>query len=298
MGNHVGDWTDIVDLDYNNKDLWDYQIETLKMWAEIVDGFRCDVAPFIPIEFWSKAREEVAKVNPDCFWLSESVEPHFIVEMRSMGLICHSDSEIYQAFDVCYDYDIYGIFRNYLKGSCPLSTYVDRVNLQEAIYPANYVKLRYLENHDQDRAKAIIPDEEALQNWTAFIYFQKGLTLIYNGQETENDKVPSLFDKDAVSWNTGYDLSGYMSKLYQFKKNPILTNSTYKVKAYDEEDILAGVHLAGEKKLVGIFSFKNKKAEVPVELEDGTYQNLLTEESVKVSNGKIYCDGKPIIIEA
>ena len=25
-----GDWTDIVDLDYNNKELWDYQIQTLK----------------------------------------------------------------------------------------------------------------------------------------------------------------------------------------------------------------------------------------------------------------------------
>ena len=297
MGNHVGDWTDIVDLDYNNKALWDYQIETLKMWAEIVDGFRCDVAPLIPIEFWLKAREEVAKINPDCFWLSESVEPSFIVELRSMGLVCHSDSEIFQAFDVCYDYDIHKIFRDYLEAKCSLSTYVDRINLQEAIYPANYVKLRYLENHDQDRAKAIIPDQEALLNWTAFIYFQKGLTLLYNGQETENDKVPSLFDKDTVCWDTGYDLSDYISKLYQFKKNPILTNSTYKVKAYDEEDMIVGMHLAGEKKLVGIFSLKNKKAEVPVELADGTYQNLLTEEVVTVADGKLYCDGKPIIID-
>ena len=59
MGNHVGDWTDIVDLDYRNQDLWDYQIETLKQWARIVDGFRCDVAPLIPIEFWKAAREAV-----------------------------------------------------------------------------------------------------------------------------------------------------------------------------------------------------------------------------------------------
>lgn len=297
MGNHVGDWTDIVDLDYNNKDLWNYQIETLKMWAEIVDGFRCDVAPLIPIEFWLKAREEVAKVNPDCFWLSESVEPEFIVDLRSAGLVCHSDSEIYQAFDVCYDYDIYRVFREYLEGKCPLSTYMNRVNLQEAIYPANYVKLRYLENHDQDRAKAVIASQEALMNWTAFIYFQKGLTLIYNGQETENDKVPSLFDKDTISWNTGYDLTDYMSKLYQLKKNPILTDSAYRVKAYDEADIAVAMHTAGDKKLVGIFSFQGKKAEVCVDLADGAYLNLLTEESVTVSNGKIFCDGKPIIIE-
>ena len=89
-----------------------------------------------------------------------------------------------------------------------------------------------------------------------------------------------------------------MSKLYQFKKNPILTNSTYKVKAYDEADIAVAMHLAGDKKLVGIFSFKDKKAEVPVDLADGTYQDLLTEESVTVADGKIYCEGRPIIIEA
>ena len=66
MGNRVGDWGDIVDLDYGNKELWDYQIDTLKMWAGIVDGFRCDVAPLVSLAFWLKAREEVARVNPEC----------------------------------------------------------------------------------------------------------------------------------------------------------------------------------------------------------------------------------------
>ena len=40
----VADWWDVVDLDYSNRDLWNYQIDTLKQWAAIVDGFRCDVA--------------------------------------------------------------------------------------------------------------------------------------------------------------------------------------------------------------------------------------------------------------
>ncbi len=296
MGNRVGDWSDIVDLDYNNKDLWDYQIDTLKMWAEIVDGFRCDVAPLIPLEFWLKAREEVGKVNPDCFWLSESVEPEFITSLRSRGMVALSDSEIFQAFDVCYDYDIHKIFRSYLDGECPLSKYVDRVNMQEFIYPANYVKLRYLENHDQDRAKSFIDSQDALINWTAFIYFQKGMTLLYCGQETENDNRPSLFDKDTVNWDTGYDISDYMSKLYEFKKNPVLANSTYTLNAFDAEDIMVGMHIDGDKKLVGIFNLKGKKAEVPVELKDGSYINLLTGENVTVTNGKVCSGGQPIII--
>lgn len=298
MGNRVGDWSDIVDLDYSNIELWDYQIETLKMWAQIVDGFRCDVAPFVPIEFWLRARSEVNEIKSDFLWLSESVEGDFIKHIRSRGMVCHSDSEMFQAFDVCYDYDIFGTFRMYLDGKCPLSTYVERVNMQEYIYPANYVKLRCLENHDQARAKSIIDSQMGLINWTAFIYFQKGMTLIYGGQEMENDKVPSLFDKDTVSWNTGYNISDYLAKLYQFKKNSILKDSTYSLKAFDDEDIMVGMHIIDDKKLVGIFNLKGTKASVDVDLEDGRYKDVLTGEDVTVENGKVYSDGAPIIISA
>ena len=85
------------------------------MWAGIVDGFRCDVAPLVSLAFWLKAREEVARVNPECIWLSESVEPEFIVDMRAKGMTNLSDSEIFQAFDMCYDYDIFKYFRQYLS---------------------------------------------------------------------------------------------------------------------------------------------------------------------------------------
>ena len=63
FGNRVGDWTDIIDLDYSNRELWDYQIETLKFWAGIVDGFRCDVAPLIPLEFWLKGLHLAQRVR-------------------------------------------------------------------------------------------------------------------------------------------------------------------------------------------------------------------------------------------
>ncbi len=90
FGNRVGDWTDIIDLDYSNRELWDYQIETLVQWAEIVDGFRCDVAPLVPIAFWEQARDAVAAVRPDAIWLSESVEPDFITYMRAQGIAAHA----------------------------------------------------------------------------------------------------------------------------------------------------------------------------------------------------------------
>ena len=115
FGNRVGDWTDIIDLDYNNTELWDYQIETLKIWAEIVDGFRCDVAPLIPLEFWKRARQEVEEVRKGCIWLSESIDPEFILFMREQGLTALSDSEIFSVFDMSYDYDIYGDMVKYVR---------------------------------------------------------------------------------------------------------------------------------------------------------------------------------------
>lgn len=297
MGNRVGDWSDIVDLDYNQAGLWDYQIESLKMWAGIVDGFRCDVAPLIPLDFWLRAREEVEKVRPNCLWLSESVEPEFIQFLRGEGMIGLSDSEIFQAFDVSYDYDIHKYFRGYLTGDNKLSDYADKVNMQEYIYPDNYVKLRYLENHDQDRAKKIIPDDNDLLNWTSFVYFQKGMTLIYAGQETENDVRPDLFNKDTVNWNTGKDLSSLLSSLYLIKKKEIVANGTYLLQAIDDQDMLVGTYTWGQHKLVGVFSMKGKSAEVEVNLPDNTYKNLIDGSEVRVKDGRLLSDAKPIIVE-
>ncbi len=175
-----------------------------------------------PFAFWLKAREEVARVNPECIWLSESVEPEFIVDMRAKGMTNLSDSEIFQAFDMCYDYDIFKYFRQYLNGEGTLGRYVEAVNMQEYIYPANYVKMRYLENHDQDRAKEIIPKESALRNWTAFLYFQKGATLLYAGQENQNETRPDLFNKDVINLDGSRDISDMLRQLYQIKSFRLL----------------------------------------------------------------------------
>lgn len=299
MGNRVGDWGDIVDLDYANMDLWSYQIDTLKMWAQIVDGFRCDVAPLVPLPFWLKAREEVAKVNPECIWLSESVEPEFIKDLRARGMTALSDSEIFQAFDICYDYDIHSFFRDYLEGKCTLGKYVESVNMQEYIYPANYVKLRYLENHDQDRAGAIIGSAGALVNWTAFIYFQKGATLIYAGQENQNKKRPDLFDKDVINLDGSKDMSSLMSRLYEIKKLPVLCDSSYHLEAHDDLGAVTGSHegICGTGKLAGAFSFENKCGTVKIGLEDGIYTNLVTGEPVTVEKQSINLSLCPVIIK-
>ncbi len=297
FGNHVGDWTDIVDLDYSNKDLWDYQIETLKMWAGIVDGFRCDVAPLIPLDFWKRARKEVEEVRSGCIWLSESIDPDFIIFMREIGLTALSDSEIFQAFDISYDYDIYGDLVKYVSKKGTLAAYTQSISRQEYIYPDNYVKLRFLENHDQPRAGFLFPESAALRNATAFLFFQKGMTLVYAGQEYGVKHLPSLFDKDTVKWSDreNEDLQGLIRTLSEIKRDSLFADGTYRVRAIDEDTICAE-YRKGDKKAIGIFSLGKITGTVPVDVSDGVYVNRIDNGEIDVCHGMISTCGEPIII--
>ena len=293
FGNKVGDWSDIIDLDYSNKELWQYQIDSLVMWAKIVDGFRCDVASFVPVEFWKQARKAVAKVNPDCIWLAESVHSSFNVFSRKSGIYTASDYELFDAFDMEYDYDIREVFDKYLKGETTLSNYMDMFNYQEAIYPQNYDKMRCLENHDQPRICHYVKNRSDLENYTAFLYFLKGSTLIYAGQEFGCDETPSLFDKDVFPRNTGLDLSKLFAKLDTIKKTVLDDDDYFKA---DADDVAILERDNNKSKKVGIFSLKSKSADVKVDLPDGDYKNEISGETVTVSNGKVHCNGNAIII--
>lgn len=297
FGNKIGEWADIIDLDYNQSGLWDYQIETLKQWAAVVDGFRCDVAPLIPLAFWLRAREEVNAVQPGLIWLSESVEPAFTLDNRLRGMVSLSDSEIFQAFDLSYEYDIYTDFIRHLTGKCTLCEYADKINQQEYIYPDNYVKLRFLENHDRQRAAFIIPGDIERRNWTAFLYFQKGMTLIFCGQETENVFRPSLFEKNDILWDTGRDISQLLKRLYEIKKDPIFTDSSYHVSDAGN-GVLKAVHRNAAKQMVGLFSTKGKPALVSVDVPEGSYVNLIDGSKLTVEGGLMPVSGEPVIFPA
>lgn len=297
FGNRVGDWTDIIDLDYSNRELWDYQIDTLKMWAEIVDGFRCDVASLVPLEFWERARREVAQVRENCIWLSESIEHGFIRYIRSQGMTALSDSEIYRAFDIAYDYDTAGEFVDCLLQKISLADYAKVLNLQETIYPDNYVKLRFLENHDRPRAHQLIADENELRAWTAFMYFQKGMPLVYNGQEVGEKHLPSLFDKDTVDWDVKADLAPLMKRLAEIRRDEIFANSDYWV-SVPQEGVLMAVHKTKDSKITGVFPVKTTSALVCVDVPDGVYTDLISGEKVEVKFGMLSVQDEAVIIKS
>ena len=67
------DWTDVVQLDYSNQELRQAMLDAMAFWVREadIDGFRCDVADLVPLDFWEQAREELEEIKP-LFMLAES----------------------------------------------------------------------------------------------------------------------------------------------------------------------------------------------------------------------------------
>ena len=205
-----------------------------------------------------------------------------------------SDSELYRVFDICYDYDVYGDFMAYVDGRIPLAAYVEALNRQESIYPADYVKLRFLENHDRVRAAFLFPDRAVRENWLAWMFFQKGIALLYSGQEWAPAHRPTLFDADPVRCCGEPVDAPLIRTLAAMKKDPLFSDGIYTVEA-KPNDVLAATWTLGKRKTVGIFSLKGKSSVLPVPLAEGTYRNLLGD-PVAVEYGMVSTCGAPMIL--
>jgi len=208
----VADWSDVVDLDYSHRGLWDYQIETLERWSAFgADGFRCDVASLVPAEFWAEARRRLDAARPagspegarPLLWLAESVHKEFVAELRRRGQYAASDPELHAAFDLTYDYDARQELEDAWAGRCSLERYLAMVAVQEALYPEGAVKLRFLENHDQPRAAWRFGAGARLRNWTLFAMLLPGAFLAYMGEELALSERIGLFDREPMDRSEG-----------------------------------------------------------------------------------------------
>lgn len=298
-GNRLGEWMDVIDLDYSNLGLWDEQIDVLKYWVGLgIDGFRCDVAPIVPIPFWTKAREEIAKIKEDVIWLAESGHPGTVEGIRNMGIDYVSDGENYVAFDITYEYDSYPHLINYLEGRASLHDYLERIRIQEGIYPENYVKLRFIENHDKPRAKALIHHESDLRMHMAFNSFLKGPMLIYAGQEAKAEHAPSLFDTDTINiTDLDEGFIEFYKALTSIKKHKALAQGLYRIRDVSLCGVVFTTYEYEDSLVAGVFNIEQKCGEVELGLKDGTYKNLIDRTDVVIADGKLKLSGKPVIFE-
>ncbi len=291
-------WSDIQDLDYSkNQSLEDELIDALLFWIDKgVDGFRFDVASFLPKAFLEKMKKAVKYKNKDIILLSESVHGSYLRHMRNRGFNVLSESEIYEIFDIAYDYDLHPYFEGYLKGEVPLEMYLEEMLRQEMIYPANYIKLRNLENHDFGRfAPMVNSDPVKIDNWTAFIFFAKGATMIYAGEERSAINLPSLFEKDPVSWE-GRNIEELISKMAFITKDKLFSHGIFDVYKPNKDIVISSYELS-KNTIYGIFNITNQTGTITTNIPDGIYQNLINDETVVIENNKVHLTKSPIIIK-
>lgn len=264
--NRIGDWWDIIDFKFfGNTPLQDELIEVLKYWTRLgIDGFRCDVAPLLPIEFWRRTRQELEKLNPNLIYVSESVHKGFIKYLRDLGYEAMSDSEIYEVFDICYDYDIFPYYEAYAKGEGALHDWVHHIIEQESIYPKNYVKLRYLENHDMPRAAHYFKEPALLRNFNALLFFLKGVAFIYNGQEVAAEVLPNLFEIDEIDWcDTQKGIAEIITKMSQIKKKYNYINDIMEIDELSKTALqITYRRLDNSQTIMGVFNLQAKPQKV------------------------------------
>ena len=117
-------------------------LEVLTYWTNFgVDGFRCDMAEMVPVEFWAFVILKIKKINPDVIFIAEIYQPSL-----------YSDYIYKGHFDYLYDkVGLYDSLRSLMEqNSLAHTSLITQVWQQESGEFSNKM-LRFLENHDEIR---------------------------------------------------------------------------------------------------------------------------------------------------
>jgi glycosidase len=181
------DWSDVVTLDYSQPGLRRYMTETMKWWVSEVgmDGFRCDVAGFVPLDFWEKLRAELDAIRP-VFMLAEW-------EQRDL----HA-----RAFDATYTWGFYNTLHNIAQGRADVGALTGYYYEKNNSWPRGGMRMTFVSNHDKNAWDGTQFEAfgEALDNAIVLSFISEGIPLIYNGQEAGNPKRLAFFEKDPIEW--------------------------------------------------------------------------------------------------
>lgn len=252
------DWSDIIDLDYSKSDLRKYMTESMLYWVREVgiDGYRADVAGYVPTDFWENARAQMDKIRP-VFMLGEWQD-------RSL----HA-----KAFDATYAWDWYNTMHELAQGKGNATSLYGFYSGNESAWPLDAMRMMFTENHDKNAWEATQYEAfgDALPAAIALSFVGEGIPLIHNGQEACNTKRLAFFEKDEIVWKE-CDLAPLFTKLAAFKSaNPALHNAAWgarmiKVENSKPEQIFSFVRRKDNNKVLAMFNFS--RAPVSFKLGD------------------------------
>lgn len=228
------DWTDVADLNYEDPGLRDAMRAAMRFWVEDIgiDGYRCDVAELVPLDFWEDAIAELRAIKP-VLMLAEGAAP-----------------SLYDAgFDLTYAWDTYGALKAIWRGA-PADTLFAVLDAERAQY-GDAPRMRFTTNHDEtawdDTPLALFGGPDGARAAAVLAATLPGAFLVYNGQEVGDPQRLPLFEQAAINWEADPAMREFFAELLARRDaSAALREGRLEPVAHDApEDVIAFRRVAG-----------------------------------------------------
>ncbi|MEE6186852.1 alpha-amylase family glycosyl hydrolase [Niabella digestorum] len=193
---------DIIELDYSNSELRKAMIDAMKFWVNEcdIDGFRCDLASWVEVDFWQEARPQLDALKP-LFWLGEFDE----LENPEYGKV----------FDASYSWKWMHKTKDFYQQGLPIAELVDLLRQYSALGDSS-MRAWFTSNHDENSWNGTEYEKygDMAKSLAVFSCTWNGAPLIYSGQEIPlKNKRLEFFEKDPIPWTGKYELHDFYKTL-------------------------------------------------------------------------------------
>lgn len=264
------DWDDIIDFDYEQPGLRKYMTEALRFWVREadIDGYRCDVAGFIPVDFWENARAELDALKP-VFMLAEW-------ESRDL----HK-----KAFDMTYAWSLWEKLHGVSVKNQSIGGLVEYLAHDVSTFPKGGYRMTFTDNHDKNswEGTPFTNFGDALPAAMVFAALVNGMPLVYSGQEAGFAKSLKFFDKDQIIWKDHPNTTLYTTLFALKHRNQALWNGEWggEMVRLSNDKPNAVVSFAREKnddKVIVVVNFSAAPVSVALDAayHKGTYKDLFS----------------------
>ena len=214
LGNTVVnyDWYDIAELNYDKWEVWDAMADQMSFWMKKgIDGFRCDMACEVPLEFWQATISALREKYPDMFMLAEGEEPKL-----------HSLS----GFNSSYAWELHHMLNAIARGEKNIPELLAYIEKDAQRHPENAFRLMFTSNHDENSWAGTeferMGDAAKVMAVLTFT-LPGGQPLIYTGQEMGWNKRFEFFEKDPIpAWENNEYTEFYKWLIDVRHSNPAL----------------------------------------------------------------------------
>ena len=200
------DWTDVIQLDYENPALWDAVIDDMLYWIRTagIDGYRCDYATGVPTAFWNEAGRRLRDAKGDFYLLSESEVPQHQLA----------------AFNSSYSFGMMHVINAVAGGTHPVSHLDDELARTRVRFPDGGSLIYYTSNHDENSWQGTVTERlgGGVEPFGVLTFMLDGIPLVYNGQEAGLAKRLEFFERDPITWRP-HPLAGFYRTLCNLRRD-------------------------------------------------------------------------------